>query len=51
MSIDDLVGFMLQEEAHLQQEHVRMDSIFVQQSTTALTVNRSNSRKLNSVTG
>ncbi|KAL7583614.1 hypothetical protein Lser_V15G44010 [Lactuca serriola] len=42
LSIDDLVGFLLQEETRLEQEHVRLAS--VRQITTALTVNRFHAR-------
>ncbi|KAL4554593.1 hypothetical protein LXL04_037187 [Taraxacum kok-saghyz] len=46
MSIDDLVGHLLHEEACLEQEHPRLAS--AQPKTAALTVNRSTPRSQNS---
>nr|KAJ0184809.1 hypothetical protein LSAT_V11C900481040 [Lactuca sativa] len=45
LSIDDLVGFLLQEETRLEQEHVRLAS--VRQITTALTRSTSSSLSRN----
>ncbi|GJY23438.1 retrovirus-related pol polyprotein from transposon TNT 1-94 [Tanacetum coccineum] len=46
LTIDDLTGFLLQEEARLEQEHLRL-TLPQQSSTTALNVHRSNPRHQN----
>ncbi|KAL4573020.1 hypothetical protein LXL04_019813 [Taraxacum kok-saghyz] len=51
LTVDDLVGYLLQEEARLEQEHLRLASITSASNPAALTVNRSNFRHSNPGTG
>lgn len=50
LNVDYLVGLLLQEEARLEQEHLRLASV-TQTSVVALNVNRSNSRSSSSYNG